>query len=283
MNIFQHLNLSKSTSFRSGAGILLILAGVVLFLDRYLNTGWLSYTILPVVGFLLVLWGMRQKNSYRILAGGVIGGVGAGVAAALNPFQNHLGLPTQAGLFIFFTGIGWLLVVVMTTLLKVKPLWWSSVPAGALVGMGYFLAFTGLRWVELIFYVGLGVGLALFVWGLAMRLIGLVIPGCLLLTTAPGIYLAWSMPDVGSPLVHTGIMLVWLSFGWAMITLSGRILGRGFIWWPLIPGGILAVIGCGLYIGGDPGNALGFITNTGSIGLMIFGLYLLLMRKGIHR
>jgi hypothetical protein len=41
-------------------------------------------------------------------------------------------------------------------------------------------------------------------------------------------------------------------------------------------------VGTGLYIGGDPTRALGFIGNTGSIALMIFGLYLLLMRKGIH-
>jgi hypothetical protein len=97
-----------------------------------------------------------------------------------------------------------------------------------------------------------------------------------------GVYFAWSTPEVGNSLVHTGIMLVWFALGWALITLSGRILVHKFIWWPLIPGGILAMVGCGLYIGGDPGNALNFISNTGSIGLMIFGLYLLLMRKGIH-
>ena len=42
------------------------------------------------------------------------------------------------------------------------------------------------------------------------------------------------------------------------------------------------MVGWGLYIGGDSDNALGFISNTGGIALMIFGLYLLLMRKGIH-
>jgi hypothetical protein len=58
-----------------------------------------------------------------------------------------------------------------------------------------------------------------------------------------------------------------------------RVASEKFVWWPLIPGGLLAVVGWGLYIGGDPGNALAFIGNTGSIGLIIFGVYLLLLRR----
>jgi len=77
--------------------------------------------------------------------------------------------------------------------------------------------------------------------------------------------------------------LVVFSLGWGLLILFGRMLTARFVWWPLIPGGIFAVVGWGLYIGGDPGNAMSFIANTGSIGLIIFGLYLLLMRKSIHR
>jgi hypothetical protein len=77
-------------------------------------------------------------------------------------------------------------------------------------------------------------------------------------------------------------MLSWFAFGWALITACARMITHKYIWWPLIPGGILIMVGMGLYIGGDPRNALGFIGNTGSIALMIFGLYLLLMRKSIH-
>jgi hypothetical protein len=43
------------------------------------------------------------------------------------------------------------------------------------------------------------------------------------------------------------------------------------------------MVGWGLYIGGNPGNALSFIGNTGSIGLIVFGIYLLLMRRGFHQ
>ena len=50
-------------------------------------------------------------------------------------------------------------------------------------------------------------------------------------------------------------MLVWFSLGWILITVFLRLLMKKFIWWPLIPGGILAMVGSGLYIGGNPENA----------------------------
>jgi hypothetical protein len=40
--------------------------------------------------------------------------------------------------------------------------------------------------------------------------------------------------------------------------------------------------GFGLYLGGNPNNATTFISNAGSITLIISRLYLLLWRKGIH-
>jgi hypothetical protein len=77
-------------------------------------------------------------------------------------------------------------------------------------------------------------------------------------------------------------MLVVFGLGWLLITVLSRIITPGIVWWPLIPGGILAVVGWGLYIGGDPGNAISFISNTGSIALILFGIYLLLLRQGIR-
>jgi hypothetical protein len=191
-------------------------------------------------------------------------------------------LLTQAGLLSLFTGIGWVVIVITTAAVTSRPTWWALVPGGVLIGLGSCLLFSPLRWSDFVLYGTLGVGLPLLLWGLITRLIGLVIPGCLLAGIGPGIYLAWRIPAVGNGLTQTGIMLVWFSFGWVLISVAGRRISPKPMWWPLIPGGILAMVGTGLYIGGDPTHAIGFIGNTGSIVLMIFGLYLLLMRKGIH-
>jgi hypothetical protein len=111
----------------------------------------------------------------------------------------------------------------------------------------------------------------------------LIIPGCLLVGIGPGVSIAWTGISGINPLANTGTMLVWIAFGWGLITLFSKAVIEKFVWWPLIPGGILAMVGAGLYIGGNPGNAVNFIGNTGSIVMIIFGLYLLLMRRGIRR
>jgi hypothetical protein len=78
-------------------------------------------------------------------------------------------------------------------------------------------------------------------------------------------------------------MLVWLALGWFMISFFGRIVFQKFIWWPIIPGGVLAMVGWGLYIGGAAGKELGFISNTGSVALILFGIYLILLKYGLRK
>ncbi len=294
METIGHSDRVKTINFRTIAGITLLLSGSVLFLDRFLKTGWLSLMILPVLGVFFYLWGIRLRRFGMILTGGLLGSIGIGGIAAWGT-AIPLGLPgalsvpntfhpllMQLGMLLMYSGIGWGLVIITTSMLNLKPVWWAMIPGGVLGALGYCLLFSPMRWVDFVFYISLGVGLPLLIWGMISRLIGLVIPGCLILGAGPGVYMAWRSPITGNSLTQTGIMIVWFAFGWLLITAAGRWVTQKYIWWPLIPGGIMAMVGMGLYIGGDPGHALGFISNTGSIALMIFGLYLLLMRKGIH-
>ena len=78
-------------------------------------------------------------------------------------------------------------------------------------------------------------------------------------------------------------MLVWFALGWVLVTILSRVIEKRFLWWPLIPGGVLLTVGSGLYIGGDPESTLGFLGNTGSIGLILFGIYLILLKFGIKK
>lgn len=277
----EHNTSIQSHHFRSTAGIILILAGAVLFLDRYLQTGWLSLLILPVIGVYLYQWGARAHHTGLIVWGAVLGAIGAGVLTAFSPFGRVPPVVDQVGRVALCLGIGWLLVL-FTTSHRTRTAWWASIPAGILTALGVSLLFSPMRWGDFVLYMSLGVAIPLLIWGLGTRLLGLMIPGSLLVGIGPGIYLAWQASEGENSLVRTGVMLVWFALGWALITLSGRMILGKFLWWPLIPGGIIVMVGLGLYIGGDPDNALGFIGNTGSITLIIFGLYLLLMRKGIH-
>lgn len=283
MDTYDHTPpVKKDQHFRSMAGILLIVTGGVLFVDQYLKTGWLSLMIMPVLGLFFYLSGIRYHHPNLIVAGGILAGVGTGIASALLPASQSPVLLYQIARLAIFTGIGWLMVALGTALFTNKPAFWALVPGGGLIGFGASIFTTTFIWYDVVLFMALGIGLPLLLWGVSSRLFGLIIPGSLLVGIGPGIFLSWGIPREPNWLVQVGIMLVWFALGWLLITLFSRMLFHRFVWWPLIPGGILAVVGWGLYIGGDPDNAAGFISNTGAIGLMIFGLYLLLMRKGIH-
>ena len=274
--------MKRDLHFRSLAGIMLIVAGALLFADQYLKTTWLTLLILPGSGLFLYQFGLRERHSGLIITGGLLGGLGLGLLAAFNPNILQASWAVRAGSLLVFFAAGWVAVLAGTRLFTELAAWWSLIPAGITFGLGLCLLLSPFRWTDIVLYAGLGVAVPLLVWGLARTIYGLVIAGSLLLVIGPGIYLAWGVPQPHNSLAQTGIMLIWFSLGWVFITAFSRMIFNRYAWWPLIPGGILAMVGFGLYIGGDPGNAIGFISNTGSIGLMVMGLYLLLMRKGIH-
>src|SRR5690349_14078256 len=117
MDTLDNSNPMKIHNFRTIAGILLILAGGILFLDRFLKTGWLSLLVLPGVGFSLYLWGFRRRHVGLIIAGGLVAAVGLGCMVAWGPAVRldmtgkidltivpHA-LLTQLGYITLYTGI----------------------------------------------------------------------------------------------------------------------------------------------------------------------------------
>jgi hypothetical protein len=115
-------------------------------------------------------------------------------------------------------------------------------------------------------------------WGVGQKLFGLIIAGSLTLTIAPGIYFSWKWIVLNSILSQIGIMLVWFALGWGLITITSRVINDKFNWWALIPGGVLAMVGLGLYLGGDPMIAEAVLSNSGVMGVMLLAVYLTLMR-----
>ncbi len=275
-------SVERSINYYFVAGVILILIGGVYLADQFFHTGWLPWIILPVIALLFLIGGGRLHKIGLIIPGGLLGGVGIGLYFMFYRLPQA-GLAERSGVFLLAFAGGWLLITLLSALFTRRPAWWAAIPAAALAFVGACLVFTDLRLVDFVLYLVTGLGIILLVTGGVTRLFGLIIPGCLLVGIGPGIYLAWGTSNEPNGLTQTGVMLVCFALGWGLITLFSRVVTVKFVWWPLIPGGILAMVGWGLYIGGNPDNALSFIGNTGSVGLIIFGLYLLLLRKGIHR
>ncbi|HSV85559.1 MAG TPA: hypothetical protein VLH85_03225 [Levilinea sp.] len=263
-------------------GAFVVALGLVFLLEMYLQTGWLNVVVLPLLGLLFLATSVLDRHLGWLIAGCLFLGLGAAVAAFFSVFLKW-SLLERIGIALFAFGASWLLMVALSGLVLRRPTWWALVPGSVIAPVGLVFLATSLRVFDFALYLPLGLGLGLLAWGLAARLFGLIIPGSLLVGVAPGIYIAWGIPLETNYLARTGIMLVSFALGWALITLFSRRITYKFVWWPIIPGAVLAISGWGLYIGGNPGNAVAFISNTGSIGLVLFGLYLLLMKRGIQQ
>jgi hypothetical protein len=137
-------------------------------------------------------------------------------------------------------------------------------------------------WTKYLLITITGTGLFYIIYGLIRKLFGLIIAGSLLASIGPGISLSWGGANTINGLSNTGAMLVWFALGWFFIVIFYKLRYGGFIWWPLIPGCVLAITGWGLYIGGSPDRAVGVIGNSGSIGLILIGIYLLLIKNGMN-
>ncbi len=263
-------------------GLILIVIGATFLLEKYLQTGWLFLALGPAIGLALMSGGVIRRQRSYIIAGSLFLSIGISLYIYFGIVESW-SWSQRLGLAILAFGGGWLLISLLALIFLHKKILWSLIPAVMLFALGGCFLFSQLRWVDFDFYLITAAGLVFLAAGLYHKTIGLVIPGSLLITIGPAIFQAWGTAETSSALVKTGILLVILALGWGLITVFSRVIKNKFIWWPLIPGGILAVTGWGLYIGGDPNNALGFIGNTGSVALIIIGIYLLLLRHGIQK
>ena len=279
----QHKNIPpyyRKSTYISGA--VLVGIGLMILLSQYLNTTWVTLILIPAFGIFLLAISLYLKNFGLAISGSLVTSLGLGSIFVINGMSSFPPLP-RFGILFLSLGVGWLLITLISIFILHHITWWALVPAGTIGSLGFCLAFTQLRIFDFVLMLGLGVGMSLLIWGIFEHILGLIIPGCIVSTSGLGIFMAWQGSGEVNTLAQTGIMLVWFAIGWGLITLFSRALSQKFIWWPLIPGGVLAMVGWGLYIGGNPDNAANFISNTGSVAIIIFGLYLLLMRKGIQQ
>jgi hypothetical protein len=278
---------SSSTSrqpfnWRMVLGAALIISGILVLAEQGLHTGILPVFAPLVSGSVLLGAGLRDRQSGYLIGGSILFGLGSGLLASWMGFIGTAPL-RRLGIGLLGVSLGFALITILVWLVIRKLVWWPMIPTGIIGSVAAVFLFTTAGLLDFVFYVSAGTGIVFLGVGAYKRLLGLIIPGCLVISIGPGVAFAWGkMPGI-SAMAQTGAMLVWFALGWALITLISRMVFQKLFWWPLIPGGILAVVGWGLYIGGNPGNAVSFIGNTGSIVMIIFGFYLLLMRRGIRR
>jgi hypothetical protein len=263
-------------------GTALIIGGLLLFIDQRIHTGWIPISLPVFVGLIILVYGFILRHQGFILAGFVITGLSGALFMIFQPFINiQTNLKIAFGLVFF--GLNWLGVLLVTGILKKKILWWTLFIITICFALSIIFFLKSFTVLTFVFGLSLAIGSSLLGWGVFNNVFSLQIAGLLVITIGVGIYKGWNTVGDINGLRDTGNMLVWFSLGWILITVFSRIFKKKFIWWPLIPGGILAMVGSGLYIGGNPENAAAFLQNTGSIGLVLLGIYLILLKFGLKK
>ncbi|HNR01146.1 MAG TPA: hypothetical protein PKK59_01275 [Anaerolineaceae bacterium] len=272
----------KLVQYAPVAGGILVISGLLLLLDQRLQTRWLSLSIPAFISLALIFFGIYRKQVWWSVVGLILAGLGTALVLFLAPILD-LAITIKLGYSLLAQGVAWALIVVFLALSLKKLSWWALLVSAISFALAYVFTSNRKTLLDFVFFLTLAVGIVVLVWGIARKKISLIIPGAIIATTGAGVYFGWSNPESPGGLQKTGVMLVWFAFGWLLITVISRIIDKRFTWWPLIPGGILLMVGSGLYIGGNPQNALGFLGNTGSIGMILIGVYLLFLKFGMKR
>jgi len=126
-------------------------------------------------------------------------------------------------------------------------------------------------------------GIIFLAWAIAARQVGMLIPGGILSGIGAGIYLTQFSPwgDLPEP-QRGGLFLLAFAAGWALITLLSLVLFQRKLWWPLIPGTILALIGGATIAGGAALDALALASKAWPVILILIGVTILFRRKEVE-
>ena len=122
-------------------------------------------------------------------------------------------------------------------------------------------------------------GILFLAWGLIVRKAGLLIPGGIILGIGVGAMLVEGPLAATSDETMGGIVLLSFAAGWALITLLTALFVRPTMWWPLIPGGVMAAIGAMLVLGDFSEPLLQVLNYIWPVVLICVGLFIILRRR----
>lgn len=273
---------TKSRATYLSIGVVLVLLGSGYLISSYLKSNWIIYISILISGLIFTAFGFASNADGLKIVGTLALGSGIGLILLENVQTiDNPGKKVGYGLFLF--ALCWVILAIVLGGAKNVARLWPLILATILFPFATMLILDHTTYLHFILAGCIGIGFSLAGWGIVKHLFGLIIPGSILMTTGPGIFYAWRPEAISNGLSQTGIMLVWFAVGWVIIALSSRFLFSQVIWWPLIPAGVLAFVGWGLVLGGNELVAKNFIGNSGSIIVILIGLYLLLLRKDIHK
>lgn len=114
-------------------GVILLVLGALFLAAQLLGDSISGLLIVPIVGVLLLVWGILIRHPGPMIPGGIVTGVGVGLLLAIGD-----GFGTAV--FMLSLGLGFVLVTVATAIFTNRAHWWALIPGGinAIIGLGFF-------------------------------------------------------------------------------------------------------------------------------------------------
>jgi hypothetical protein len=144
-------------------GLVFIAIGALLFLSRFVDTGWL---VLPVLSAGFLLAGIMTRQAGWFIPAGILGGISGGIFLSESANLVPKGADAEGGLFMLAFAAGWFSIVLLSKMFTSEPQWWAIIPGSimALIGaavLGVGLAGTTLEVLNYAWPLGL---VALGIW-----------------------------------------------------------------------------------------------------------------------
>lgn len=122
-------------------GVGLIALGVVLFLGKFLDIGWL---MLPTISIGLIAAGILTREPGWFIPGGILAGVSGGIYLIEYTQLVPNNSDAEGGLFMLAFAAGWFSIVILTKLFSREPQWWALIPGGIMALIGAAVLGVGL-------------------------------------------------------------------------------------------------------------------------------------------
>lgn len=151
----------------------------------------------------------------------------------------------------------------------------------ALIALGaLFLLAQMLDSIDVSLLIVPAMGVIFLVWGLAVRQVGLLVPGGILGGVGVALVLTENVLTDLSEDAEGGVFVLAIAAGFLLVWLLGTMVLKQKSWWALIPAGFMGVIGAALMIGGQALESLELLNYFWPVALIIGGLAILLRKRG---
>ncbi len=152
-------------------GTILVLIGLVTLIGQFLPDSWdgvFGTFFLLGLGLIFMSVGIVTREDGWFIPGGILTGLGAGVALLAGPFIDRLG-GDEGGWFLLVFALGWALIPLMTAIFTDETHWWALIPGGIIGLVGLAVLYGGLfinilEWVGKLWPVALIIAGVLVLW-----------------------------------------------------------------------------------------------------------------------